>query len=45
MNVLEKKSKTVIDWFKINDVIVNPGKFQAMIMSCNKKEGKRFKNK
>ena len=37
MKVLEKKSKTVIDWFKMNDMMVNPGKFQAMIMRCNKK--------
>ena len=37
MKVLKKNSKTVIDWFKMNDVMVNPGKFQAMILSCDKK--------
>ena len=29
---------SAIDWFKINDITVNPGKFQAMIMSCDKKK-------
>ena len=39
LKVLEKESKTASDWFKINDMIVNPDKFQAMIMSCaDKKE-------
>ena len=32
--------KTFIDWFEMNDMIVNPEKFQAMIMSCDKKEHK-----
>ena len=40
MKVLEKESKSAIDWFKMNDMIVNPGKFQAMIMSCDKKGNK-----
>ena len=38
--VLERESKSVIDWFKINDMIVNPDKFQAMILSSDKKDKK-----
>ena len=38
IKVLEKDSKSAIDWFKMNHVIVNPDKFQAMIMSCDKKK-------
>ena len=37
LEVLERESKSAIDWFKINDMIVNPDKFQAMILSSNKK--------
>ena len=40
IKILEKESKTAIDWFKINDMIVNPDKFQAMILSTDKKENK-----
>ena len=39
--ILEKESKSAIDWFK-NDMIVNPNKFQAMVMSCDKKEKKNI---
>ena len=38
--VLEKESKPDIDWLKMNDIIANPNKFQAVIMSCDKKENK-----
>ena len=31
LKVLEKESKSAVDWFKINDTIVNPDKFQVMI--------------
>ena len=27
MKVLEKESKSVIEWFRMNDMIVNPDKF------------------
>ena len=37
MKVLEKESMSAIDWLKMNDMIVNPEKFQALIMSCDKK--------
>ena len=29
IKVLDKESKIAIDWFKMNDVIVNPDKFQS----------------
>ena len=38
--MLEKESKSAIHWFKINDMIVNPDKFQTMILSFDKKEKK-----
>ena len=34
------QSKSAIDWIKINDMIVNPDKFQAMILSSDKKDKK-----
>ena len=37
IKVLETQSKSAIGWFKMNDMIVNPDKFQVMIMSCDKK--------
>ena len=37
---MEKEGKSAIGWFKMNDVIVKLGKFQGMIMSCDKKESK-----
>ena len=40
IKLLEKESKPAIDWFKTNDTIVNPDKFQAMVLSCDKKENK-----
>ena len=40
LKVLEKENKSAIDWFKINDVIVNSDKFPAMILSSEKKEKK-----
>ena len=41
LEVLEREGKSAIDWFKINYMIVNPDKFQAMILSSDKK-GKKF---
>ena len=40
IKVLEKESNSAIDWFKMSDMIVNSNKFQAMTMSCDKKENK-----
>ena len=39
IKVLEKESKSAVDCFKMN-MMVNPDKFQAMIMGCDKKENK-----
>ena len=38
IKVLQTESKSVIGQFKVNDMIVNPDKFQAMIMSCDKEK-------
>ena len=40
IKLLERESKSAIDWFKMNDMIVNPDKFQAMILHPDKKESK-----
>ena len=40
IKVLEKESKSAIDWFEINNMIVNTDKFQAMILRSDKKENK-----
>ena len=37
---IRKESKSDNDWFKMNDMIANPNKFQEMILSCDKKENK-----
>ena len=37
IKLLEKEHKSTIDWFKNNNVIVNLDKFQAMVLSCEKK--------
>ena len=44
IKVLEKESKSNNDWFKMNDMIVNPHKFQSMITRRQKKENKFFLN-
>ena len=40
IKVLGMETQSAIDWFKMNDMKVNPNKFQAMIMSCDKRENK-----
>ena len=37
LDLLEKESENAINWFKVNDMIVNPDKFQMMIIGGNKK--------
>ena len=32
LDILEKESETTIKWFKQNKIIVNPDKFQAMVL-------------
>ena len=44
IKVLEKESKSNNDWFKMNDMMVNPHKFQSMITRRQKKENKFFLN-
>ena len=34
--ILRKKSETAINWFETNNMIVNPNKFQSMIISSKK---------
>ena len=36
LNILEKESETAINWFKENEMIVNPDKFQALILGKHK---------
>jgi len=36
VNILEKESETAIKWFKENEMIVNPDKFQALILGKHK---------
>ena len=45
VKLLEKEHKSAIDWFKNNNVIVNLDKFQAMVLSCEKKIYIYFKYK
>ena len=39
IKVSEKESKSAIDWFKMNDMIVNPDRSQAMIRSHRVQRG------
>ena len=36
--ILESESKTAISWFQSNEMIVNPGKFQGIIIDKKKKK-------
>ena len=40
LDILEKDSEAVIKWFKQNEDIVNPGKFQEMVLGRQKKKEK-----
>ena len=37
INILQSESEVINDWFQKNQMIVNPGKFQVIII--NKKKG------
>ena len=37
ISVLERQSQDAIEWFKVNEMIVNPDKFQAIIVKKNSK--------
>ena len=36
--ILESESKTTISWFQSNKMIVNPGKFQGIIIDKDKQD-------
>ena len=38
LDILEKESEAAIKWFKENEVILNPGKFQEMVLGKQKKK-------
>ena len=38
LDILEMESETAIKWFKQNEMIVNPDKFQAMILGRHKEK-------
>ena len=40
LDILEKDSEAAIKWFKQNEDIVNPGKFQEMVLVRQKKKEK-----
>ena len=40
LDILEKDSEAAIKWFKQNEDIVNPGKFQEMVLGRQKKKEK-----
>ena len=37
ISTLEEESQAAIEWFKMNEMIVNPDKFQAIIIKKNSK--------
>ena len=38
ISALEQDSQAVIDWFKINEIIVNPDKFQVIVVKKNSRK-------
>ena len=40
LDILEKESETARKWFKQNQMIVNPDKFQAMVLGRHKQKEK-----
>ena len=38
LDILEKESEVAINWFKQNEMIVNPDKFQAMVLGRHKQK-------
>ena len=43
IKILESESEVVIDWFKINKMVVNPDKFQAIILDKRKRDNQQIK--
>ena len=44
-STFEKESQVAINWFVSNEVIVNPSKFQAIIVKKNKKNARFISSK
>ena len=44
LEILRKECETAINWFKTNNMIVNPNKFQSMIISSKKDLSKSLLN-
>ena len=42
IKLLENESEIAINWFRSNEMIVNPDKFQAIIINRNKKDDKEY---
>ena len=38
ISALEQDSQAAIDWFKINEIIVNPDKFQVIVVKKNSRK-------
>ena len=45
LEILQKDCETAINWFKTNNMIVDPDKFQSMIISSKKELSKSVLNK
>ena len=44
LEILQKGCETAVNWFKTNNMIVNPDKFQSMIISSKKDLSKSVLN-
>ena len=44
LEILRKECETAINWFKTNKMIVNPDKFQSMIINSKKNISKSVLN-
>ena len=42
LEVLTEKANTAIDWFQLNDMIVNPGKFKVILLQKNKRNTSEY---
>ena len=42
LEVFTEKANTAIDWFQLNDMIVNPGKFKAILLEKNKQNTSEY---
>ena len=42
LEVLTEKANTMIDWFQLNDMLVNPGKFKVIPLQKNKRNASEY---